>query len=71
MTGTQVVSINLGRKLAMMDDGHICQIVAMFDLDGDDTEDPGEAVGFSCGPTSEGKWVSDVVETFSKPRTVN
>jgi hypothetical protein len=66
-----VQAINLGRMLAMMGCGETCPITRLFDHDGDETDDPEEAVSFICGPTPGGKWITDLVADYDNARTVN
>lgn len=58
----RVVSVNLGRREALLSDGRVVPVTNMLDADGDDTEDPAEAVGFVSGAGSE--WFVDAVSDF-------
>jgi hypothetical protein len=60
-----IESINLGRSLALTTTGEVVPITNMFDMDGDDTNDPAEAVAITAGPTASGEWLSDAVTNFN------
>lgn len=66
----RIVAVNLSKRQAMFGDDHLCDIT-MLDMDGDETDDPEEAIAFVAGPTSDGKWVTDEVDTFDYDRRVH
>lgn len=44
-----VQAINLGRRIALLNDGSTVPVTNLLDADGDETEAPAEAVGFVAG----------------------
>lgn len=41
---TQVSAINLYERLAILDDDQVVKLISMFDIDGEETDDPEEAI---------------------------
>lgn len=58
----RVVSVNLGRREALLSDGRVVPVTNLLDADGKDTDDAAEAVGFVSGAGSE--WFVDLVSDF-------
>lgn len=58
-----IYSINLERRLALLDDDAVVPITNMFDADGVDTDDPAEAFTFVCG--RHDCWLSAKVGDFA------
>lgn len=61
--------VNVTARLAMLTDGSFVPIVALFDSDGDVTEDPEAARSAYCGPDPTGKWFAFDLRAFAKQRT--
>jgi hypothetical protein len=59
---TDVASVNLSRRLAVLTDGETVPVTQMFDADGDDTDDPAQAAAFVAG--RPGKWFSCATKVF-------
>jgi hypothetical protein len=56
-------AINLSQRLFVASDGYTFPIVTLFDADGDETDDPCEAV--ACVAGVEGRWHAINLEDFS------
>lgn len=58
-----VEAVNLGRREALLSDGRVVPVVAMFDADGEETEEPGAAVSLVVrgGPS---RWFAVRVGAF-------
>jgi hypothetical protein len=61
---TDVVSINMIERTALLDDGRTVPITNLFDAVGEETDDPREAVSFVCGAGRQ--WISDSIDHFDK-----
>lgn len=61
-------SINLKARFAIMDDGTVLPITTLLDSDGDETDDPEQAVVFVAGTDSWG-WFQARVDSFEPVRT--
>lgn len=59
-----VVSANLTKRTALLDDGRTLPITNMIDAFGDDTNDAGEAVAFVCGAGRE--WFAENMDDFER-----
>lgn len=49
----EVVAVNLGKRIALLDDGSVIPITDMLDADGDITDDPEDAVTAVAGADAE------------------
>lgn len=65
-------AVNIRQRLALTEDQQVIPITNLIDAYGDETENPEEAVAFVCGPTMDGKWISDDIESYNfNPASVN
>ena len=62
-------AVNLRQRMALTEDQQIIPITKILDQFGDETDDLDEAVAFVCGPTAEGHWFSDDIETYDFNRS--
>lgn len=56
------VSVRSFGRYAVLEDGTMLPITNLFDIDGDETDDPDEAVSFVAG--EGGVWVSGSCDDF-------
>lgn len=49
MSAPDVEAVNVGRRIALLTDGRTVPITNLLDGDGDETDDPAEAVAFVAG----------------------
>lgn len=65
-----VLAINLNARRAMRTDGELCEITNMLDCDGDETNDPEEALAVVVDlgeDAGEGRWAAVDVADFVEP----
>jgi len=51
-------------RVALLSDGSTVPIVALFDCDGEETDDPDEAVAFTAG--EPGRWFSGLCADYEE-----
>lgn len=67
----QVIAINFARQLVLFEDGCQSSFTAMFDTDGDITNDADEAVSFVAQHQTSGWWVTVLRIDFEPPEIVH
>ncbi|HEV7436873.1 MAG TPA: hypothetical protein VGO22_18720 [Pseudorhizobium sp.] len=60
-------AINREQRLAVTDNGEICQITILFDRDGDETDDAGAAVA-AVIKLSDNEWLTVDLAAFQTAR---
>lgn len=63
---SEVQTIDLKAKKAVLEDGRVCEIVQMFDFLGKETDDYSEMDGFVV-KVSETEWITDYKINFLFP----
>lgn len=63
----RIVSINLGKRLALLDDGRTVPITTLMDKWGEDTDDTESAVVFVAGAGT--MWFSDLLSSYESVTT--
>lgn len=63
--GDRIVAINLCDRKAVTNSGQECEITTLIDEDGDETDDPAEAVGIVV-KVRDDAWVTEWVANFSR-----
>lgn len=62
-----IQAINLGKQILLLDDGKIVPVIAMFDSNGQNTDEPDEAVSFVGGVV--GEWFVGKVSDYEPATT--
>lgn len=57
-----VQAINLTKRLALLSDGATVPVTNLLDADGDETQEPAQAVGFVAG--EGGTWFAGLLSDF-------
>lgn len=66
------VVLDLTAMVVMVEDGQTIPVTNMLDADGDETDDPMEAVVVVAGPDSTGHWLTITLEALhEQPRHLN
>jgi hypothetical protein len=67
---SEVVAINRSDRVALTDDGAVIEWDQMFDIDGDDTDDPALAL-VATAELPDGRWTVIVLAEFDQAATLN
>ena len=63
---TDIVSVNRTARLALTDSGDLCPITGFLDEDGDETEDPAQAVVAVGQLPADGPWFTVDLREFQE-----